>query len=256
MIFVEPFQLVYNGVAPSFTVSRGTGGANMIAADPREVWQDVAAVGAVTIDIDLGAVRSWDTVALINCNGLSTALWAITYGDAGYTESVAVAGQVLRVPSEDVADATGPAFFVANAPIASRYVRLSLSQGAGGAPLSIGVLTVGVSWSPTLPRELGAGRSPVDTGTRTRIEGGGLATVDGTLLSGFRWQFGDLEPSDLAKIWGLFRRLRTTLPFLLIEYPGAAVAEGVHWGTFINLEAYERRDPTKSQWAMKMEDWA
>jgi hypothetical protein len=256
MIFVEPFQLGYNGVAPSITVSRGAGGGNLLTPHPQEVWQDSTAVGAVSIDIDLRAVRDWDVIALINCNALPTAIWTISYGIAGHGESVAIAGLPVRIQSEDVADATGPALFTVDAMISSRYVRLSLTQGAGGVPLSAGVLLIGKGWSPTFPRELGSGRPPVDTGTRTRIEGGGLATVEGTLLSGFRWVFGDLHSSDLAKIWGMFRRLRTTRPFLLVEYPNAPVAEGIHWGTFVNIEAYERRDATKSQWSMRMEDWA
>ncbi len=256
MIITEPFAIAFGGAAPSLTVSRGTAGANLLSFDPREIWQDSAVGSAVTIDIDLGASAApWDVVALINTNAHATATWTITTGAAAYTTTTLANGAALRVPSEDVADATGPAVWISTAPQTTRYIRLAMTQPAGQSALTIGGVIVGKGWKPLFPREPGTGRPPLETGTRTRLDDGGLSTVPGTLLSGFKWVFGDLDPGELAKLWGLLRRRRTTEPLLLIEDPGDLKAEGVHYGTFTELESYERRDQSKSRWAMSFEDW-
>jgi hypothetical protein len=241
-------------------VSRGTGVANLTSFDPREVWQDVAPGSPATaaqIDLDLGAGASqWDVIALINTNASAAAQWTILTGaSAPATAATAITGSALRLPSEDVADANGPAIWVSATLQSSRYVRLALTQPTGQSALTIGGVIVGKSWKPFYPREPGTGRPPVDTGVRTRLDDGGLSTVPGKLLSGFKWVFGDLDPAELAKLWGVLRRRRTTEPLLLIEDPDLLTAENIHYGTLTELEAYERRDQSKSRWAMSFEDW-
>ena len=93
-----------------------------------------------------------------------------------------------------------------------------------------------------------------DSGTRTTTDDGGLATVPGVLVGGFQWIFGDLDRPDLRKLYGLFKRLRTTQPFLLVEDPAEGVAEGIHYCTFSRLEPWERRDSSKSRIMMGVED--
>lgn len=252
MILVEPFDLAFGGAAPNLVVSRGSGGANLLTNDPREVWQD-SALGTVTMDIDFGATRSWDTIALINTNGVSTTTLSVT-GGSTLTAATYQAATVLRTPSEDVADATGPGFFYSSTTISGRYIRLTLSNPSG-VPLSAGRLIVGKSWKPSYPRETGAGRPPIDTGSRQRLDDGSLAVASGRLVSGFKWVFADLAPGDLKALWGILRRRRTTEPVLLVEDPLPAEAEGVHYGTFTELESYERRDAEKSRWALNFEDW-
>jgi hypothetical protein len=256
MTLTEPFAIAFGGAAPSLAVSRGGGGANLVSFDPREVWQDSAVGTAAAIDIDLGAsAQPWDVIALINTNAAPAAGWTITTGAAAYTTTSLLSAAPLRLPSEDVADATGPAVWVSATPQSTRLIRLAVTQPVGQSPLTIGGVVIGKGWKPAYPREPGTGRPPIDTGTRTRLDDGGLSTVPGTLLSGFKYVFGDLDPSELAKLWGLLRRRRTTEPMLLIEDPGDLKAEGVHFGTFTELESYERRDQSKSRWAMSFEDW-
>lgn len=251
MILVEPFALSHGGAAPSYTVSRGFEAANLITKDPREVWLDDGNAGTYQIDIDLGVATDWDTIALINVRAGNAASMQIT-GGATYAATSYFNG-LLRLPSEDGVSESGPARFWSPNVINGRYIRI-IGNGNGAPVNSIGRLIVGKSWKPTMPREYGSGRPPVDTGTRTRLDNGGLATVSGHLLSGFRWVFGDLEPADLKRLWGLYRRLRTTEPLLLDEDPGEAFAENVHYCTFIDLEAYERNDASKSRLAMTVED--
>lgn len=256
MILVEPFALSNTNIS----VSRGTGVANLTSFDPREVWQDIVPGSPATpaqIDIDLGtSVTQWDVIALINTNAVTAAQWTILTGaSAPAVTATPVSGSSLRVPSEDMADANGPAVWVSATLQSSRYIRLAVTQPTGAAALTVGGVIVGKSWKPFYPREPGTGRPPIDTGVRTRLDDGGLSTVPEKKLSGFKWVFGDLDPSDLAKLWGVIRRCRTTEPLLLIEDPGALVAENIHYGTLTELEAYERRDQSKSRWAMSFEDW-
>jgi hypothetical protein len=249
MILVEPFALAYGGALPSYSVSRGAGAANLIEPDPREIWQDVGFAGSYEIDIDLGVATDWDVVALVNVTASVGATWEISGGGANY-----LAATAMRLPSDDGVSAVGPALYWSPAGHNDRYIRVTVTPGA--APdNSIGYLFVGKSWKPTEPREQGAGRPAVDTGVRTRLDNGGLATVSGNLLSGFKWVFGDLDPADLKRLWGMFRRRRTTEPMLLIEDPAESCAEGFHYGTFVDLEQYERRDQSKSRWALSFEDW-
>lgn len=252
MILVEPIDFTFGGAAPSLTVSRGSGGANLLTNDPAEIWLD-SALGTATIDIDFGVARQWDTIALINTNGSATTQISIT-GGATLTTMTYLAATPLRVPSEDYPDTNGPALFYSASKITGRYIRISLINPSG-TPLSVGRTCVGDSWKPSLPREFGAGRPPIDTGARQRLDDGGLAVVSGRLVSGFKWVFADLNPTDLAKLWGIIRRRRTTEPVLLVEDPSPAVAEGVHYGTLAELESYERRDADKSRMALTVEDW-
>lgn len=256
MILTEPLPMT----SASVSVSRGTGAANLVSFDPREVWQDVvpgSPASAATIDVDLGTnPPTWDVIALINTNAANAATWTITTGaSAPAAGATSVTGSAMRLASEELADATGPSTWVSPTPQTSRHIRLALTQPTGQAALTIGGLIVGKSWKPLYPREPGTGRPPTDTGVRTRLDDGGLSTVPGKLLSGFKWVFGDLDPGELAKLWGVLRRRRTTEPLLLIEDPGELVAENVHYGTFVDLEAYERRDQSKSRFAMSFEDW-
>jgi hypothetical protein len=252
MIFVEPFEVAAGGVAPSFTVSRGVGAANLIEHDPREVWRDTGAAGVFTIDIDLGVPRDWDTVALINVAAGETATLQVIVG-GGSSGVVYFPAQPLRLASEDGVSPSGPALFWSGAPQNARYFQLKITPNST-APISIGNLVLGKSFKPSQPREEGAGRAPADTGERSDLDNGGVATSPGFLRSGFKWVFGDLDGPDLKRLWGLFRRLRTTEPFLLVEDPTEGVAEGVHWCTFVELEPYGAFSTSKSRWALSVRD--
>jgi hypothetical protein len=201
----------------------------------------------------LGSAKDWDVIGLVNVTAAMASTWSIS-GGAGFAAQVYLATTAMRMVSEDGEDAFGPCFFKAAAPVNGRYIRLTITPN--GAPVnSIGCLVIGRSWKPAMPREPGTGRPPQDTGSATRLEGGGLATVTGSLLSGFKWIFGDLDPADLKRLWGIFRRRRTTEPLLLVEAPDEPYAEGFHYGRLVDLEAYERRDQSKSRLQMTFEDW-
>ncbi len=253
-IIVEPFEIAYGGAAPSLTIDRGSGGANLVSLHPREIWSDTGVVaGPASIDIDLGAVRAWDTIALVNVTMGVDAKWSMTCGVAAYGETVVQNQLPIVLPSEDEVSLNGPALFHSPGGFNSRYIRVFVIPT--GAPLSIGRIIVGKSWQPTYPREQGAGRVPVDSGVRVELADGGIAGVPGVLVPGFRWVFGDLDPADLRKLWAIHRRRRTTEPLLLVEETTDTKAEEVHYCTLVDLEGYERRDQSKSRWALSVRDW-
>ena len=276
MILVEPFQLNLSTIGlgppmnntPAIYVQDsgglGTGTANLVTNDPREVWSSNSGGTTFNLWVDLGKDMQWDTIALINTSFLPTATFLVddgTQAQNSYYANLLVSGFVARVPSEDVADANGPVVFVSATVRNSRYLTMNVTQPAGSPNFSIGRLIVGKSFRPSIWQETGgsfeqgAGRPMIDSGSRERLSDGGLATVSGRLISGFQWVYGDLDSPDLAKLWGMFRRLRTTEPLLLVEGYGATVAEGVHYCTFASLEKYDRSQVNKSRWVFAVEDW-
>lgn len=253
MILTELIALTHAGALPNYTVSRGLEAANMNTDDPREVWVDVPAAGSAVIYIDFGVDTTWDTVSLVNVTAGAAATWTI-WGGNNFGQISYLVDTLMRLPSEDGVSASGPALYWTPIPKVGRYIAIYITPN--GAPTNtVGRLVVGKSWKPGNPREFGAGRPPIDTGSRTRLDNGGLSTVSGHLLSGFKWVFADLDPADLKRLWGMYRRLRTTEPFLLVEDPEEAIAEGHHYCTFTELEAYERNDASKSRMVMAVEDW-
>jgi hypothetical protein len=250
MILVEPIALTIaptnvlpqTAPTPSLYVNAGTQISNLLTDDPREVWIGLAAGLAASFYIDFGADTQFDTIALLNTNANALADWSITSGtqaQAQYFASGHLPALPMQLPCEDTPIGGRSSFFWAPTPITARYLYFFARQGTGGAPLQVGRLVVGKGWKPALGMEFGSGRPPIDTGT---------------LLSGLSWTFGDLDYDDLKKLWGILRRRRTTEPMLLVEDPSPAVHEGLHWGSFVGLERWERNQITKSRWVLNFED--
>ena len=127
---------------------------------------------------------------------------------------------------------------------------------AAGAPLEIGRVVIGKAFRPYYNRETGASRVPLDSGSRERANDGSLNTVSGFLISGFKWVFGDLSDAEIKTLWGIFRRRRTTEPLVLIENNGDTITDAsVHYGTFVELEGYQRQDAQKNRLALTLQDW-
>lgn len=160
----------------------------------------------------------------------------------------------MRLASDDAQEARGPALYMFPQPIAMRYISINISRQAG-APLEVGRLIVGNAFRPGFNKERGAQRTMIDSGTRTRLNDGGLSTVSGALISGYKWVFGDLTDAEVKKLYGIVKRRRTTEPLLIIEDATALSSESVHYCTLIDLEPYLRADPSQTRWALSAEDW-
>lgn len=251
--------LILNPTAVSaIAVSRGTGGANLTSFDPKEVWTDAAVGSAATIDLDLGAVKSIDTIALVAIYGpVAGATWTITGGPAGYADAVIKASSALRaidaagqVPSVSHALWTGAAVNV-------RYLRISVTQPAGNPALSIGRAICGAGFVPVWNKEWGAGRGVIDTGISTRLPSGGFAIVAGAKLGTYKWTFGDLSEAEYEALYALQSDAGETGPVLVVEDPAATTAQRnrIHYGLLRSLRPFERRNPRQTRWELNMEEW-
>ena len=106
-----------------------------------------------------------------------------------------------------------------------RYIRISVTQPAGNAVLSAGVVMVGAAWRPTFNMELGHGRRVIDTGSATSLADGGFATVDGARKRQFNWTLGDLSIAETDALEELALKHGQTLPLLVVEDPAATVGQ-------------------------------
>ena len=259
VLIIEPFTIGQDMSKPFFTVSAGTGAANLVSDDPRELFICGAPGNATLIDINLGVDTLFDTIYLGNTDAKAGDTWGLSYGTsaAATVTTTQFFTDPIRLASEGLAAARGPALFRFAVPIARRYIRLTLFRpaGVGAVPLQVGNLVVGNALRTTHGREIGEVRTGFDAGVRTRLEDGGLTTVEAPFIEGFKWTFGDLSDAELKTLLGIRKRRKTTRPILVIEDGEAVVTESLHYCTFIELEAYNRLDPRKTRWALTVEDW-
>lgn len=242
------------------TASRGTGAANLLTADPREIWLDSAVGSPATINIDLGVERIIDTVFLGCLFGASSgATWTISGGLAGYSETLIQAAAPLRVVEagggrrRTMSHAlwTGQEQMV-------RYLRLSISQPAGAQPLAIGVLMVADAFQPQLNKEWGSGRAVKDTSSITRLPSGGVSIVEGARYGGYSWTFGDLSEAETDRLYEMQLGVGESRPVLVVEDPAqtAGLRNRIHYGALTSLRAYERRNRRQTSWQLAVDDWA
>lgn len=234
-----------------FTVGGNALGASRLASvDPREGTPPVTVAGARQIDIDLGAPTLVDTVFLGYSFSSLFRTATIFSGLNGYAE--ATQGQMLP------ADSAGLPFrhylFTASVPFTARFIRITLPFVVGQ---TLGCLLIGKAFSPAFGQEWGAGRAIGDTGSATRLKGGGFGIDDGTSFVSYQWTFGDLSADETAQLYLIQRRRRTTRTVLVIEDPDATpgLNERIHYGLFEKLSAYERLDPINTKWALQVADW-
>ncbi len=241
----------------ALTASRGDDAGYLLSHDPKEVWADTAVGSAATFSVDLGQVRNIDTIFLGHLRPpAQTASWTITGGIADTATSIQAATP-LRVPDAagDFPE-TSHALWHGSA-ITARYLSISVSQPAGAAPLTAGVLLVGRAFVAELGQEWGAGRQIIDTGTATSLPSGGFAVVEGARKLSFKWTFGDLseDEADQLELSGI--ALGTTMPGLVVENadPTPGLLRRIRYGLFKVWQPFERRNKRQTRWEVAIEDW-
>ena len=238
--------------------SRGTGIANLLRPDPKEIWQDSAAGSAATIDVDFGAPVVIDTVFLgaIMSPALD-ATWTIAGGLAGYTDTVIKASSTLRVPDRPGRTSLFTHAFWHGDDAYVRYLRLTIIQPAGNSPLAIGVLMAGIAFQPGYNLEWGAGRGIKDTGTATRLPSGGISVVEGARYGTYKWTLGDLTDDEADYLYELQLDRGETRRVLVVENPDQTpgLRSRIHYGLLTGIKPYERRNPAQTTWDFQIEDW-
>lgn len=242
----------------AITVSRGTGGMNLLTPSPKEVWVDTVAGSLVYIDIDFGAVVPIDTVFLgYAFPPAAGATWGVSGGTADYTSTVMKASGAMRaIDTASRAPQTTHTFWtgaVANI----RYLRLRITQPAGSPALRAGIVMAGNAWQPQFNMEFGSGRRVIDTGTVASLPDGGFATMTGARKRAFSWTLGDLTMAEVDALEELLLDHGETVPLLVVSDPDATTGQRarIHYGLFTGLKAYERQDPTQTKWAFDFEEW-
>jgi hypothetical protein len=238
--------------------SRGSGTANLLTADPKEVWLDSAPGSTAAITIDLGVVRSIDTIFLGYVRNSSPATqWAALGGIAASDEFPVVAAAALRVP-----DVPGQVPVVSHAlwrsaAVNLRYLQIFLTQPADYPALSVGVAMIGKAFVPQLGQEWGAGRRAIDTGTATPLPSGGFAVVEGARKRYFGWTLGDLSIDEVDQLEAIALDRGETRPVLVVEDAAATpgLRNRIHYGLFERFRAYERRNRVQTKWELGIEEW-
>lgn len=242
----------------AIAVSRGSGAANLLTADPKEVWADSAVGTAATIDIDLGSVQLVDTIFLGHiAPPAAGATWTITGGAASYTTTtIKAAGALRAVDAAGQFPATSHALWI-GAAVSVRYVRLSVTQPAGSPVLTAGVVMVGDAFSPIYNQEWGAGRKVIDSGTATALPSGGFAIAEGARKGGYSWTLGDLSSTEADALYALMLDRGETRPVLVVEDPAATAGlmRRIHYGRMTSLQPFARRNPAQTRWEMSVEQW-
>jgi hypothetical protein len=242
----------------NIVVSRGSGVANLLTTDPKEVWIDAAVGSPSTITIDLGAVRTIDTVFLgFARSALATTSWSITGGAARGDEVVIQATAAMRVPDVTGAFAAVSHGLWVGAPAAVRYLIVTLNQPAGSAPLSVGVVILGRAFVADLGREWGSGRRPIDLGTGTSLPSGGFSMVEGARKRGLAWTFGDLSRDETDQLELIALSVGETKPVLVIEDAArtSGLRQRIFYCKFDRWQPFDRRNRAQTKWELSVEEW-
>jgi hypothetical protein len=249
LLIVEPLPF-------TATSTRGSGAENLAASDPKEVWADVA-TGSASLVIDLGSVRSIDTVFLGYVQSpAATATWAITGGSFGTAEQVVQSSTTLRVPDAAGTFADRSHALWTGAAIDVRYLAVTVNQPAGAPALSVGVFVAGLAATSEHGHEWGAGRRPIDTGSVTSLPSGGFAIVEGARKRALSWTFGDLSTAEVDSLEAIALSRGESAPVLVVEDAtrSAGLWSRVHYG-LMKWKAFDRRNRAQTAWDLEVEEW-
>lgn len=236
--------------------NRGTGALNLLSPDPKEVWADSASA-AVTIELDLGAVVSVDTLYLGAIRGAAPdSLWSITGGVAGSAELVLQQDEEMRAPGIAGTTPDPAQAFWHGAAQSVRFVRIVITPAIGSSPMSIGVVMLGKAFRPTWNHEWGSGRRAIDMGTATPLASGGFSIVPGARKTGWTWTLGDLTDAERDELHEIALAVGETSPVLVCEDPDntPGLHRRLHYGLFRGLKPYERRNVQRTRWDFTVEE--
>jgi hypothetical protein len=235
--------------------STGTGGANLITPDPKEVWASTAAGAASNLDFDFGANVSIDSVFVGFIDGGAPTL-AWTSGTAAYTTVTNQASVSAYAPPAGTNPYRRHGFWRLAAPVVHRFHRIAFNP-VTVATARIGIIIFGLALQTTYNREWGSGRQVIDTGAKQRLLGGGFGIGEGARKAAYKWTWGDLSDAEVAAIYDLVLGLGETKAMLAVEAPDqvAGLNEGLHYGLFDKFETYERANPQLTRWSLSVEQW-
>jgi hypothetical protein len=249
---IEPLPIV--GVVTSYD-SSPTSQAKLYSDDPKEVFASPNAL-AQDIIIDLGNGYAVDSLFLGFTNATAAAQASLgtctAINGTGYVNRVA--STVIR-PADCATVRSSLLFRMNPAPVA-QYWYISLSANAG-VNWQIGRIAAGLAFESAWDREWGSGRRAIDTAKVTQLVGGGFGVQAGARKAAYNWTFGDLDETELNRLWGIVYRVGNSSPIIVNEQDAAttAVNERLHYGLLQRFDPFERREPFATKWALEIEEW-
>jgi hypothetical protein len=253
-------MLLLKPLSPStVAASTGTGVANLLTPDPKEVWASVAGGSASNLDFDMGAgAPTIDSVYIGFVAGAATApTFTWTSGAASYTTTTNLTAVSAFAPSSSAAPPRRHCFRRLAAPLVGhRYHRIAFTPGVAGTT-TIGIVVFGLALQTAYNREWGGGRSIIDTGAKERLLGGGFGIGEGARKAAFRWTWGDLSDAETDAIYDLGLDRGEGRPVIVVEDPDLTTGlnERIHYGLFDRWEPYERQNPNLTRWSLSVEQW-
>ena len=236
----------------SVVVSNGTGGSNLLTPSPREVWR-ASAVGSSVIDLDLGTAVSVDTIFLGFTNATPGATWSVaTMSSAGGSGLSVIRSTVaFRVPHAVGARQHG--YLRLNEPVVTRYLRITVTQVGGTAPLHAGIVLAGRTIER--PYEYRAGRVALDLSKKTELTDGGFGISKGAIVASYRFTLSGLTDDQVEELWQIVMSIGESAPLLIVEGHDSTRFSHLHYGLFQRLEPYEREEPEDTRWGLSIRDW-
>jgi hypothetical protein len=251
-------MILYKRLIPTAAAaSLGTGAANLLTADPKEVLAYTGTGAQNLIDIDLGSAQSIDSLLLgyFSWSGGADPAVSLWRGTATYTDTLVVSGSALA-PSSVSSPLRRHFFHRFSSPQTARYIRFAPTT-VNAITYQIGIVAIGLAFQPTYNREWGSGRRIIDTGTKEALLGGGFGIGEGARKSAFRWTFGDLTDAEVASLFDLGLDRGETRPIVVVEDPDvtSGLNERIHYGLFERLEPYERQNVSQTRWSLEVQQW-
>lgn len=204
------------------TVSSGTGTANLLTPEPREVW--VSTSSASFVIYDFGSPQPFDSVFLGFTNARPLSNWTVSTSDDGSSFANVFAARPIVEPivAYGMDGSIGRRVHLyakLPAPLTARFVRVALTQPSGSPPVRAGILVVNRCFQPIWPEEFGGGRTIIDTVQRNRLPGGGFSFDDGVIKDAYQCTLGDLSDAELQTLYAMIRRQGERRPVVLVEDP-------------------------------------
>ncbi len=255
-------------------VSNTGNGANLADPQPKVAWQIPQSAGAwaSAVIIDLGADRSFDTVALIATNASQWLFWSFysktaaqgPFSGLGETAGATAhfVGEIFWTPpTVEGALRHGVRLILAST---GRYLQFVVGSNVPGSDASFraGCLLIGQRIQPGGPLggfDWGGGRRVLDLSAVRVLQGGERAIWKGTKVPEVRGTFSHLSDSELQRLWQLQLLVGESEPVLLVEAPDtggpAGGNERIHYGLLTGLDFFERRQSDKSRVEVRLQHW-
>lgn len=258
LLILSPIAIDGADITPS-SQALNFPGSHLGDPQPKVIWK-AALSGQVDIDIDLKSDQTVDTVFLGFTNAEATTNWDIrmaseaqgsTYLDNA--ASIRKADGALRISSDN----SHPNFHGVwtGASVQARYVRLRITQN--NTPFEAGVVALGQAFRPTYNYDWGSGRSLTDLSTTKTLRGGQTDVAKDAIIPNWRFVLSNLSDVELENLWKITKKHGKSTPLLIIEDPNTPgdLQEATHYGTLRDINAYERRNASKSRWEFTIQHW-